>query len=103
MATTSKIPLYLASSLEELNTRTSDNPTLEKAKLSNCAQISHVIESTWAEAKKSELGLDEERAYVLYMRLFSCLTAMKNAKDVSTNQVHIRSTFTDQLMLFTHV
>ena len=101
--TTNKIPLYLASSLEELNTRTADNPTLEKAKLSSCAQISHVIESTWTEAKNSESRSDEERAYVLYMRLFSCLTAMKNAKDISTNQVRLLSTFIDHVMHSKHL
>ncbi|CAF4367203.1 unnamed protein product, partial [Rotaria sordida] len=39
--TTNKIELYLANNLEELNKRADDNPFIQKAKLSNCAQITH--------------------------------------------------------------
>lgn len=82
-----KVELYIATNLEELNKRAGDNPSIEKAKSSNCAQITHIIETTWTEAKKAEANTDEERAYILYMRLFSCLTALKQAKDILTNQV----------------
>ncbi|CAF5153673.1 unnamed protein product, partial [Rotaria magnacalcarata] len=86
MTTTNKIDLYLANNLEELNKRADDNPSIQKAKSSSCAQITHVIETAWAEAKKAELINDEERAYVLYMRLFACFTALKQAKDIAHNQ-----------------
>jgi len=87
MSTKPKIELYIANNLEELNKRAEDNPSIGKAKSSNCAQITHIIEETWNEAKKAEINNDEERAYILYMRLFACLTALKQAKDVSNNQV----------------
>ncbi|CAF1567858.1 unnamed protein product [Adineta steineri] len=83
-----KIPLYIANDLEELNKRAEDNPSLQKAKLSTCSQITHIIDATWAEAKKAEATNDEERAYILYMRLFACFTALKQAKDVANNQVN---------------
>jgi len=88
MATKDKVDLYIANNLEELNKRADDNPSIQKAKLSNCAQITHIIESTWTEAKKAELNNDEERAYILYMRLFACYTALKQAKDIANNQVN---------------
>ncbi|CAF0780734.1 unnamed protein product [Rotaria sordida] len=90
MTTTNKIELYLANNLEELNKRADDNPFIQKAKLSNCAQITHVIETTWAEAKKAESSYDEERAYILYMRLFTCFTALKQAKDIANNQSSVQ-------------
>ena len=86
-STKDKVGLYIANDLEELNKRADDNPSIQKAKLSNCAQITHIIEATWQEAKKAELNCDEERAYILYMRLFACFTALKQAKDVASNQV----------------
>lgn len=88
MAATNKIELYIANSLEELNKRAEDNPSIEKAKSSTCSQITNAIEKTWAEAKKAELSNDEERAYVLYMRLFSCFKILKQAKDIANNQVN---------------
>ncbi|CAF3581495.1 unnamed protein product [Rotaria socialis] len=90
MTTTNKIDLYLANNLEELNKRADDNPSIQKAKSSSCAQITHVIETIWAEAKKAELINDEERAYVLYMRLFACFTALKQAKDIANNQSSVQ-------------
>jgi hypothetical protein len=87
MTTKIKVELYLANDLQELNKRADDNPSIEKTKLSNCAQITNIIERTWAEAKKAEADCDEERAYILYMRLFSCFTALKQAKDIVNNQV----------------
>ncbi|CAF4465334.1 unnamed protein product, partial [Rotaria sp. Silwood2] len=90
MATINKVELYLANNLEELNKRADDNPSIQKAKLSSCAQITHVIETTWAEAKKAELNNDEERAYIIYMRLFACFTALKQAKDVAHNQSSVQ-------------
>jgi hypothetical protein len=87
MTTKNKIDLYIANNLEELNKRADDNPSLQKAKQSTCSQITNIIESTWAEAKKAEMGNDEERAYILYMRLFACYTALKQAKDIANNQV----------------
>ena len=89
MSSAGKHALYIANDLEELNTRVSENPTLEKAKLSTCTQISHMMEATWTEAKKAENAYDEERAYILYMRLFACLTPLRQAKDASTNQVNL--------------
>ncbi|CAF0786761.1 unnamed protein product [Adineta steineri] len=86
-----KIPLYIANDLEELNKRAEDNPSLQKAKLSTCSQITHIIDATWAEAKKAEATNDEERAYILYMRLFACFTALKQAKDVANNQNSVKS------------
>ncbi len=88
MTTKNKVDLYIANNLEELNKRADDNPYIQKAKLSNCASITQVIETTWAEAKKAELNNDEERAYILYMRLFACFTALKSAKDIANNQVN---------------
>lgn len=79
--------LYIANNLEELNKRADDNPSIAKAKLSNCAQITEIIEKTWEEAKKAEANNDEERAYILYIRLYSCFSALKQAKDVINNQV----------------
>jgi hypothetical protein len=79
--------LYIANNLEELNKRAQDNPSIEKAKLSNCAQITHLIEATWTEAKKAEGNNDEERAYILYLRLYDCFTVLQKAKDVAANQV----------------
>jgi len=93
MTTKNKIELYLANDLQELNKRADDNPSIEKTKLSNCAQITNIIETTWAEAKKAEANCDEERAYILYMRLFSCFTALKQAKDIVNNQVKRFSKF----------
>lgn len=90
MTTAKKADLYIANDLEELNKRVAENPSLDKLKLSTCAQLSHLMESTWAEAKKAEMNHDEERAYILYMRLFSSLTAMKQAKDIATNKVNFR-------------
>lgn len=88
MATTrEKQPLYLAGDLEELNKRAEDNSALQKAKLMTCAQMTHMIEQTWLEAKKSEVGCDEERAYILFVRLFACFTALKQAKDIASHQV----------------
>jgi hypothetical protein len=89
MTTKTKADLYIATNLEELNKRADDNPSIQKAKLSNCAQITHIIETTWAEAKKAEINNDEERAYILYMRLFACFTALKQAKDIASNQVKL--------------
>ncbi len=89
MTTKNKIDLYIATNLEELNKRADENPSIEKAKSSSCAQITHLIEATWGEAKKAESNGDEERAYILYMRLFACYTALKQAKDVANNQVNI--------------
>ncbi|CAF1245962.1 unnamed protein product [Adineta ricciae] len=89
-STKEKVGLYIANDLEELNKRADDNPSIQKAKLSNCSQITHIIETTWQEAKKAELSCDEERAYVLYMRLFACFTALKQAKDVANNQSSVQ-------------
>ena len=89
--TAKKHDLYLANDLEELNARVAENPSIDKLKASSCAQISHLMESTWNEAKKAETNVDEERAYILYMRLFSLLTAMKQAKDIGNNKVKLIS------------
>lgn len=86
MTTTKKQDLYIANDLEELNKRVAENPMSDKLKFSTCSQISHMMEATWKEAKKAEDNFDEERAYILYMRLFSSLTAMKEAKDIVNNQ-----------------
>ena len=88
MATTNKVELYVANNLEELNKRANDNSNLEKAKFANCSQLTEIIEKTWNEAKKAELNNDDERAYVLYMRLFACFTALKQAKDIANNRVN---------------
>ena len=90
MTTKTKVELYIANNLEELNKRVEDNPSLEKVKSTNCANITHIIETTWTEAKKAEINCDEERAYILYMRLFACLTALTQAKDIANNQVKIK-------------
>lgn len=82
-----KVELYIANNLEELNQRADNNASIEKAKSATCAQITNVIETTYAEAKKAEQNRDEERAYILYMRLFACFTLLKKAKDVATNKV----------------
>jgi hypothetical protein len=87
MTTKDKIELYIANNLEELNKRVEDNPSIEKTKLSNCVQITNLIEATWSEAKKAETSNDEERAYILYMRLYACFIALTKAKDVATNKV----------------
>jgi hypothetical protein len=87
MTTKDKIDLYIANTLEELNKRAEDNPSIEKAKSANCAQITNLIEVTWAEAKKAEFNRDEERAYILYMRLYTCFITLTKAKDVATNKV----------------
>jgi ubiquitin carboxyl-terminal hydrolase 8 len=90
MNTNDKIDLYIANNLEELNKRVENNPSIEKAKLSNCAQITNIIEETWKEAKKSEINRDEERAYILYMRLYTCFIALTKAKDIATNRSTIQ-------------
>lgn len=89
MTTTSqeKVELYLANNLEELNQRADNNPSVEKVKSATCKQITNSIETTLAEAVKAEQNRDEERAYILYMRLFTAFTLLKKAKDVATNQV----------------
>lgn len=97
MSTATKLALYIADDLEKLNTRVSENLSVEKLKLSTCTQISHMMESTWTEAKKAETNLDEERAYILYMRLFASLTALRQAKDAATNQVNPRSSSKNSL------
>jgi hypothetical protein len=88
-----KIDLYIANNLEELNTRADDNTSLAKAKSSSCSQITNIIESTWTEAKKSEGNNDEERAYILYMRLYSCYKAWTQAKDIANNHVNLIGSF----------
>lgn len=87
MTSTEKVELYAANNLEELNQRADNNPSLEKAKSASCAQITNLIETTWGEAKKAEQNHDEERAYILYMRLFACFNLLTKAKDVATNKV----------------
>lgn len=87
MTSTEKIDLYVANNLEELNQRADNNPSLEKAKTASCAQITNFIETTWTEAKKAEQSRDEERAYILYMRLYACFNLLIKAKDVATNKV----------------
>ena len=87
MTSKEKIDLYVANTLEELNKRAEDNPSIEKTKSSNCAQITNLIEATWTEAKNAEINRDEERAYILYMRLYSCFISLTKAKDAATNRV----------------
>ena len=100
MSTATKLALYIADDLEKLNTRVSENLSIDKLKLSTCTQISHMMEATWTEAKKAETNLDEERAYILYMRLFSSLTALRQAKDAATNQVNARSSSENSKLFF---
>ncbi len=87
MSTINKVELHLANTLEELNKRAIDNPSIEKLKYSTCANITNIIELTWTEAKKAEQNHDEESAYILYIRLYECFKALMKAKDIATNQV----------------
>jgi hypothetical protein len=89
MAMTTKVPLYIANDLQELNSRAEENPSLDKAKQCTCTQIGSVIDATCLEANKSENNRDEERAYILYMRSLACFECMRKAKDVGQQQVRV--------------
>lgn len=89
METKKKIAIYLAKDLEELNNRVTDTDVINKAKNAASKAIGNMMEVTWAEAKKAEDQQDEERAYVLYMRLFECLKLMQETKDAASNQVRL--------------
>eukprot|EP00057_Strongylocentrotus_purpuratus_P022971 XP_011677445.1 PREDICTED: ubiquitin carboxyl-terminal hydrolase 8-like [Strongylocentrotus purpuratus] len=78
-----KKTLYIGSSLEELNRKVDHNVTKGQTSKIYARSANTVL----SEAEKADKSLDEERAYVLFMKYLALWKAVKAAKDYKQNKV----------------
>ncbi|XP_054751907.2 ubiquitin carboxyl-terminal hydrolase 8-like [Lytechinus pictus] len=80
-----KKPLYISSSIEELNKKVDQNIT--KGQTSKI--LARSANKVFVEAEKADKNLDEERAYVLFMKYLTLWKAVQKAKDYKSNKDYI--------------
>eukprot|EP00057_Strongylocentrotus_purpuratus_P031513 XP_784858.2 PREDICTED: ubiquitin carboxyl-terminal hydrolase 8 [Strongylocentrotus purpuratus] len=80
-----KKTLYIGSSLEELNRKVDHNVTKGQTSKIYARSANTVL----SEAEKADKSLDEERAYVLFMKYLALWKAVKAAKDYKQNKDYV--------------